>query len=78
MISRDTGQSAAQALWLDLREAALPDAEARLSRVAAWVLAAERAGLDFGLRLPGLELPCASGDGQRRAALEALALWVPR
>jgi hypothetical protein len=33
------------------------DTEQRLSRLAAWVLLAERRGLVFGLRLPGSELP---------------------
>jgi uncharacterized protein (DUF58 family) len=45
--------------------------------LAAWVLAAERLGQGFALRLPGLDLPPASGEAQRRAALEALALWQP-
>jgi uncharacterized protein (DUF58 family) len=53
----------------------LPDPEARLSRQTAWVLTAEQRGLSFGLRLPGRELGCAEGEVQRRAALEALALW---
>jgi uncharacterized protein (DUF58 family) len=39
------------------------------------VLAAHRAGADFALRLPGVELPPAQGDAHRRACLEALALW---
>ncbi|MDT7836825.1 DUF58 domain-containing protein [Aquabacterium sp. OR-4] len=52
-----------------------PDTEGRLARLAAWVLAAERQGLPYALRLPGVALPRAVGDGQRRAALEALALW---
>ncbi|MBI3369428.1 MAG: DUF58 domain-containing protein, partial [Burkholderiales bacterium] len=77
LVSRDLGQSASQALWLDFRDTHLSETEARLSRLAAWVLAAERGGIDYGLRLPGSELPCAGGDGQRRNALEALALWGP-
>lgn len=76
MVSRDTTSSASRELWLDLQQAAgLADAELRLSRLSAWVLAAERVGASFGLRLPGVELPCAAGEAQRRAALEALALW---
>ncbi|HSW06786.1 DUF58 domain-containing protein [Aquabacterium sp.] len=75
MVSRDTSSSASRELWLEYHQVALPDAEARLSRLAAWVLAAERLGAGFGLRLPGLVLECGSGEAQRRAALEALALW---
>ena len=44
--------------------------------LAAWVELAERRGLAWGLRLPGLELPCAQGDAHRRLALEKLATWA--
>ena len=49
--------------------------EARLARLAAWILAAERGARAFSLRLPGTELPAGSGAGHRRAALTALALY---
>jgi hypothetical protein len=39
------------------------------------VLAAERAAINYGLRIPGADLPRGHGAGQRRACLEALALW---
>jgi uncharacterized protein (DUF58 family) len=75
LISRDTTAHASRELWLDFHLAKLPDPEARLSRLTAWVLLAEQHGASFGLRLPGQELACAHGDQQRRTALEALALW---
>ncbi len=75
MVSRDTSASAAQALVLDYAATGQADQEQRLSRLAAWVLAADHSGQGFGLRLPGQELPQASGEAQRRQALEALALW---
>jgi uncharacterized protein (DUF58 family) len=74
LVSRDTTASANQELWLDYESAALTDKEARLSRLAAWTLAAERRGLPFGLRIPGVELAPGQGEAQRRATLEALAL----
>lgn len=74
LVSRDTTASANQELWLDFESAALTDKEARLSRLAAWTLAAERLGLSFGLRIPGVELAPGQGEAQRRATLEALAL----
>ena len=58
--------------------AAVPGAlpvEARLSRLTAWVLAAERAARPFGLSIPGVHLPPQQGRDHRRAALTALALY---
>jgi uncharacterized protein (DUF58 family) len=75
LVTRDTNESANRELWLEFSGAGIADVESRLSRLAAWTLAAEHTGLAFGLRMPGLELPPAQGDLQRRAALEALALW---
>ena len=75
LVSRDTSASAQQELWLDWRHCSALAPEDRLSRLAAWVLAADRAGVNYGLWLPGTELPRSHGAGQRRACLEALALW---
>jgi uncharacterized protein (DUF58 family) len=63
---------------LELHWAELPptlDTEARLSRLSAWILTAEREARAFGLALPGTNLPVGSGAGHRRAALTALALF---
>jgi len=49
--------------------------EDRLSRLTAWVLAAERAARPFALSLPGTQLPAQQGREHRRAALTALALF---
>jgi uncharacterized protein (DUF58 family) len=48
--------------------------EERLSRLTAWVLAAERMARPFALILPGVALPVGQGRDHRRAALTALAL----
>ena len=66
---------------VDLAWQALPaalDPEAKLARLTAWVLAAERAARPFALSAPGLALPVAQGRDHRRAALTALALWPAR
>ena len=58
--------------------AALPatlDTEKRLSRLTAWVLAAERAARPFALRIPGATLPVAADRDHRRAALTLLAMF---
>lgn len=69
-----TGEAAAE-LWLDW--ALLPpiDVEQRLSRLAGWVLEAERAGVQYGLRLPGIEIAPGRGEAHRSACLQALALY---
>ncbi len=75
LVSRDTAGSGARELTLDWQTARAADTELRLSRLAAWVLSADHAGHAYRLVLPGSELPIGQGDAQRRAALDALALW---
>jgi uncharacterized protein (DUF58 family) len=55
---------------------ALPDVpyEARIRRLARWVLEAERSGSRYGLRLPPSELRGGRGAEHRHACLRALAL----
>jgi uncharacterized protein (DUF58 family) len=50
------------------------DSRARIARLAAWVLAAERAARPFALTAPGIALGTGQGRDHRRAALTALAL----
>lgn len=47
--------------------------EARLSRLTAWVLAAEHAQINYAMNLPGLSTPLAHGPAQRLLCLRALA-----
>ncbi len=51
------------------------DFETRLSILTGWVLAAEREGLRYGLRLPGVDLGPAHGAAHRDACLETLATY---
>jgi len=73
-----SGDSAAE-LWLDwqLLPAGL-GTEARLSRLAGWVLGAEQAGARYGLRLPGNEIEPGRGEAHRATCLQALALFEGR
>lgn len=57
--------------WNDC--ANMADIEARLSRLCAWALAAERSGQDWSLALPGTLLPAKHGPTHLHTALEALA-----
>jgi uncharacterized protein (DUF58 family) len=74
LVSRDTMQAQRYELWLDDAQVGLPEREARLSRLAAWVLQAEKLGQDYGLRLPGQQLAPGTGEAHKRRCLEALAL----
>jgi uncharacterized protein (DUF58 family) len=53
------------------------DTEARLSRLTAWALAADRDGEVWALHLPGQAVARGQGPAQRRAALDALACFDP-
>ncbi len=74
LVKQFTG-GAAQQLWLDLNLAGSGDDEQRLSRLCRWILAANTAGFLYGLRLPGTEIPPASGDEHQLCCLSALALY---
>ncbi|RZL89674.1 MAG: DUF58 domain-containing protein, partial [Variovorax sp.] len=74
LVSRDSQQAQRHELWLDFAQSAAGETEHRISRLAAWVLMADRAGLDYGLRLPGVSVAPATGEAHRRRCLEALAL----
>jgi uncharacterized protein (DUF58 family) len=75
LVSRDHAASVQQELWLDWQQTQASGTEPKLSRLAAWVLAADAAGVAHGLRLPGVEVPPGSGAMHRRASLDALAMW---
>jgi uncharacterized protein (DUF58 family) len=76
MLTKQFSGEAASELWLDWRMLpATLGRETRLARLAGWVLAADRAGTQYGLRLPGVELGPARGDRHRAACLQALALF---
>ncbi|MBO9514850.1 MAG: DUF58 domain-containing protein [Variovorax sp.] len=74
LVSRDTQQAQRTQLWLDAQHAGLPEAEARLSRLCAWVLMADHLGVDYGLRAGGRVVQPSQGEAHRRQCLEVLAL----
>jgi uncharacterized protein (DUF58 family) len=75
LVSRDTASAVAHRLTLDWQACAALDPEARLSRLASWVLVAHRAEAEYALQLPGIKLPSASGEAHKRQCLDALAHW---
>lgn len=74
LVVRDAQQAQRHELWLDFSQAGALGAEQKLSRLCAWILQADKLALDYGLRLPGLEIKPASGEAHKRHCLEALAL----
>ena len=73
LVSRENSQAHGQTLWLDARETGFTNTEKQLSRLCAWVLQAELAELDYGLRLSGLEIAPANGEAHKKRCLQALA-----
>ncbi len=73
LVSRDAQQSQQHELWLDARQTRLTDLEARLSRLCAWVLMADRLGVAYGLRLSGRVVTPSQGETHKRQCLEVLA-----
>lgn len=73
LISRETAGAVQRELLLQWRQAQGLDTEARVSRLAAWVVAADAAGHRWGLVLPDAEFAPDHGAPHRHAALRALA-----
>jgi uncharacterized protein (DUF58 family) len=74
LVVRDTQQAQQHELWLDFMQAGTADNEHKLSRLCAWVLAADKLGVSYGLRLPAASIKPASGEVHKRQCLGALAL----
>jgi uncharacterized protein (DUF58 family) len=76
LLTKQFSGEAAQEVWLSWEQ--LPprmDMEEKLSCLTRWVLDANAMNLSYGLRLPGVEVPIASGDTHKARCLETLALF---
>ena len=76
MVNRFDGSQGGHSLWL-IWENCTGDSEIRLAQLTRWVLDAEHAGHEYGLRLPGTSLPAARGRLHREKCLTRLALFSP-
>lgn len=74
LVSRDAQQLQRFELWLDPQLSGTSQPEQQLSRVCAWVLQAEKQGLDYAMRLGALEIKPSRGEAHKRRCLQALAL----
>jgi uncharacterized protein (DUF58 family) len=77
LVVRDATTVASQQLWLHWQLTPGLPTEQRLSRLAAWVVAAAANANDYGLSLPGVLITPGQGEVHRHSCLEALALYAP-
>ena len=80
LISRDTQQAQRVELWLDLAQTGAfaghaASLEQRMSRLCAWVIAADKRDIHYGLRLGTQEIAPSTGEAHKRACLQALAQY---
>lgn len=69
------GQAGQQALWLDLSDWPELTTEQALSNLCYWVLDYSCQSAQFGLRLPGQEIPPDNTERHKALVLKALALY---
>ncbi len=73
--TKQFGGDRSERRWLDWDELEESDTEARLSRLCRGVIDACEQQLEFGLRLPSVEITPARGQAHRQKCLAALALF---
>ncbi len=73
LLTKQFGGNRGETLWLDWAEVPFGDDETRLSLLCRWVLLASEAGLNYGLRLPGVEITPDNSERQRARCLATLA-----
>jgi uncharacterized protein (DUF58 family) len=76
LLTKEFGSDQARSCWLDFASTPEQDSEARLRRLCRWILEAERAQLNYGLRIPDLVISPARGNAHRDRCLAALATFA--
>lgn len=75
LLTKQFAALADRRLWLEWNSFPGMDTEARLSRLCYWVIQVDAGSDEYGLRLPGLEIPPNRGPDHRAEILRALALF---
>jgi uncharacterized protein (DUF58 family) len=75
LLSKQFAGADTSSQWFDFDQVTVADTEVRLSVLTRWIVDADRTQQDFGLRIPGQEVPPAHGEAHRHRCLEALALF---
>jgi uncharacterized protein (DUF58 family) len=75
LLSKQFAGADTSSQWFDFAHVSSDDVEERLSILTNWIISADRTLEDYGLRVPGAELPPSHGEAHRRRCLETLALF---
>jgi len=75
VFSKQYGGTAVSDLWLNYELTPGHNLEERLSQLCRWIIDAEKAGLHYGLILPGNKIVSSYGSQHYSECLEALALF---
>ena len=72
---KEFNQTQGKHLLFDYSQLTLNHLESKLSRITAWVLAAEQQQAEFQVLLPGFDSGMAAGERHKHHCLQALALF---
>lgn len=75
LLSKQFAGADTSSQWFDFDKVDADDVEERLSALTRWIVDADRTHRDYGLRVPGVEIPPAHGDAHRHLCLKSLALF---
>ncbi|MDM3871139.1 DUF58 domain-containing protein [Porticoccus sp. W117] len=75
LLGKEYADAIDERLWLRWQDYPGLDREARLSRLCARVVELAPQQVEYGLQLPGVEVPLGRGDSQRQEVLRQLALF---
>lgn len=75
LLSKQFAGADTSSQWFDFDKLHTDEIEQRLSIMTRWIVDADRTHRDYGLRMPGIEIPPAHGDAHRHRCLETLALF---
>lgn len=75
LLSKHYADAIDERTWLDWEAYPAMDREQRLSRLCGRLLEVSQGQSEYGLRLPGVELPPARGEGHKTRVLRELALF---
>jgi len=77
LFSNEFNAEQSASIWLDWQSCQSLALEEKLSQLCFWVLQCESQGLEYGLRLPNIELAPSHGEAHQYACLKELALFEP-